>query len=64
MSVWREFGAVARMLWQWLRTWSGDAAYERYQSAMERKPAGARLTAKEFYLQQIERRYSRPNRCC
>jgi uncharacterized short protein YbdD (DUF466 family) len=64
MSVWRQFVDAAQTLWQWLRIWCGDAAYERYQSAMERKRAGARLTAQEFYLQQTERRYSRPNRCC
>lgn len=64
MSVRREFVDAAQTLWQWLRIWCGDAAYERYQCAMERKRASARLSAKEFYLQQLDRRYSRPNRCC
>lgn len=64
MSVWREFAGAARMLWQWLREWCGDAAYERYQRAMARKHEPLMLNARQFYLQQLERRYSRPNRCC
>ena len=55
----------ARRFWRGLREWCGDAAYERYL----RSPAGRRescghLSAQEFYVQQLNRRYSRPNRCC
>jgi uncharacterized short protein YbdD (DUF466 family) len=52
-------------LWQGLRDWCGDSAYERYLRAttkrqMQRPP----LSEKKFYVEQLERRYSRPNRCC
>jgi hypothetical protein len=50
-------------LWRGLREWSGDAAYERYlrSSAQSSGPA---LSEKQFYLDQLRRRYSRPSRCC
>jgi uncharacterized short protein YbdD (DUF466 family) len=54
-----------RRFWGGLREWCGDAAYERYLSARGR-PGAERttLSAEEFYVEQINRRYSRPNRCC
>ena len=56
---------IARRFWRGLREWCGDAAYERYlrSSAVRGKRCG-RLSAQEFYVQQADRRYSRPNRCC
>ncbi|MGC2526491.1 MAG: CstA-like transporter-associated (seleno)protein [Candidatus Acidiferrum sp.] len=54
-----------RLFWRGLREWCGDAAYERYLSAKGRQNTKQRaLTAEEFYVEQINRRYSRPNRCC
>jgi Selenoprotein, putative len=54
-----------RRFWGGLREWCGDAAYERYLRASGAQRLGcARLNEKEFYLQQLERRWSRPNRCC
>jgi uncharacterized short protein YbdD (DUF466 family) len=54
-----------RRLWRGLREWCGDAAYERYlRSSATRAAASAKLTAEEFYVEQLNRRYSRPNRCC
>jgi uncharacterized short protein YbdD (DUF466 family) len=54
-----------RRFWRGLREWCGDAAYERYLLAERRRDAQARpLTAEEFYIEQSNRRYSRPNRCC
>ncbi|MGA2810705.1 MAG: CstA-like transporter-associated (seleno)protein [Candidatus Acidiferrum sp.] len=54
-----------RAFWRGLREWSGDAAYDRYlASRSTRESAGKRLTRTEFYLEQAERRYARPNRCC
>jgi uncharacterized short protein YbdD (DUF466 family) len=51
--------------WRGLREWCGDAAYERYLGAKGRQDDERRLlTAEEFYLEQMNRRYSRPNRCC
>ena len=54
-----------RRLWRGLREWCGDAAYERYLSAKETQLGpNRRLTAAEFYVDHLKRRYSHPNRCC
>lgn len=54
-----------RPFWSGLREWCGDAAYERYLRARAtRFCANRQLTPGEFYVDQLERRYSRPNRCC
>lgn len=55
-------------LWWWLRQVSGDAAYENYlrsarQGLRSGKEAGA-LSAAEFYLDALRRRYTRASRCC
>jgi uncharacterized short protein YbdD (DUF466 family) len=57
---------MLRSLWRGVREWCGDASYERYlRSRAQRKATAQRpLTAEEFYLEQLNRRYSRPNRCC
>jgi len=54
----------ARLLWRGLREWSGDAAYDRYLECASRGEANETLTAAEFYVEQLNRKYSRPNRCC
>jgi uncharacterized short protein YbdD (DUF466 family) len=54
-----------RQFWRGLREWCGDASYERYLRAKGRHDAEQRtLSAEEFYVEQINRHYSRPNRCC
>jgi len=54
-----------RRFWRGLREWCGDAAYERYLRAKGRQDAECRtLSAEEFYVEQLNRRYSRPSRCC
>jgi uncharacterized short protein YbdD (DUF466 family) len=56
---------MLRRLWRGLREWSGDAAYERYVcSSSAKSGAHTLLTPSEFYVEQLNRRYSRPNRCC
>jgi uncharacterized short protein YbdD (DUF466 family) len=56
---------MARSTWRGLREWCGDAAYERYlRSAGVKSGRCAALTAEQFYVEQLNRRYSRPNRCC
>jgi uncharacterized short protein YbdD (DUF466 family) len=56
---------LLRRFWRGLREWCGDAAYERYLCSGAAKSASGRtLTEKEFYVEQLNRRYSRPNRCC
>ena len=56
---------LAHRFWRGVREWCGDAAYERYLRSSAAQGEGCRrLTAQEFYVQQLYRRYSRPNRCC
>lgn len=51
--------------WRGLREWCGDAAYDNYLRAGVRRDDGRRLlTAEEFYVERINRKYSQPNRCC
>ena len=52
--------ALAARAWHALRTASGDAAYETYLEHAGTAP----LSRKAFYLDTLQRRYSRPNRCC
>ncbi len=55
-----------RVFWRGIREWCGDAAYERYLRSLAARqcPTKPALTAEEFYVEQLTRRYSRPNRCC
>jgi uncharacterized short protein YbdD (DUF466 family) len=57
---------MLRKIWRGVREWCGDAAYERYlRSRVQRKRTPeCPLSAEEFYVEQLNRRYSRPNRCC
>lgn len=50
--------------WRGLREWCGDSAYENYKQCAARKAQGRVLSAAEFYVEQLNRKYSRPNRCC
>jgi uncharacterized short protein YbdD (DUF466 family) len=52
-----------RRFWRGIREWCGDAAYERYLRSAGAKSGSCR-TPEEFYVEQLNRRYSRPNRCC
>jgi uncharacterized short protein YbdD (DUF466 family) len=56
----------ARLFWRGLREWCGDSAYERYLRSLSARRCATTptLTAEEFYVEQLTRRYSRPNRCC
>lgn len=54
-----------RRFWRALRDWCGDSAYERYLRAKKCACAAhPPLTREQFYVEQLNRRYSRPNRCC
>ena len=56
---------LAAKLWLGIREWCGDSAYERYVQAQRSRPEETcLLTPAEFYVEQLNRRYSRPNRCC
>jgi uncharacterized short protein YbdD (DUF466 family) len=55
----------AAKLWLGIREWCGDNAYERYVQAQKTKPeTSCLLTPTEFYVERVNHRYSRPNRCC
>ena len=62
-DAWSSLKQGATRFWRGLRDWCGDSAYERY---VERARAGGErpLTPAQFYVEQLNRRYSRPNRCC
>ena len=54
-----------RRFWRGFREWCGDAAYENYLRSKARNVTSCRtLNQTEFYVEQLNRRYSRPNRCC
>jgi uncharacterized short protein YbdD (DUF466 family) len=54
-----------RRFWGGLREWCGDAAYERYLGSKAGRGGSCRtLSQAEFYVEQLNRRYSRPSRCC
>ena len=53
-----------RNFWRGLRQWSGDSAYETYLACAQRQKSQQPLSAAEFYVEQLNRKYSRPNRCC
>ena len=59
----------ARQIWWALRQIFGDAEYENYLRSVQRNEIhGAKIPAPlsrdEFYLDSLQRRYSRINRCC
>jgi uncharacterized short protein YbdD (DUF466 family) len=60
----QQFVDAVRYFWRGLRQWSGDSAYETYLACAKRQPATEPLSAAEFYVEQLNRKYSRPNRCC
>jgi uncharacterized short protein YbdD (DUF466 family) len=59
-----RFKHLLSYFWQGVRDWSGDSAYETYYASMARKKCERRLSRAEFYVEQLNRKYSRPNRCC
>jgi hypothetical protein len=61
---WGTFRRGLRQTWQGLREWSGDAAYEKYAECVARSGAKKPLSPAEFYVEHLNRKYTRPNRCC
>jgi hypothetical protein len=53
-----------RSFWRGLRQWCGDSAYEVYLARVNRGQGCKVLSPTEFYVEQLNRKYSRPNRCC
>jgi uncharacterized short protein YbdD (DUF466 family) len=63
-AILRRVKISLQHFWMGLRQWSGDAAYDRYVECTTRHGAGKPLSEADFYVEQLNRRYSRPNRCC
>ena len=63
-TLWLQLEGALRNLWRGVRQWSGDSAYETYLTCVERQRSTKPLSATEFYVEQLNRKYSRPNRCC
>ena len=63
-TLWQQVADALRNLWRGLRQWSDDSAYETYLACANRQSAQKPLSAAEFYVEQLNRKYSRPNRCC
>jgi uncharacterized short protein YbdD (DUF466 family) len=63
-ALWAQFRDVLDSLWRGLRQWSGDSAYETYLACANREPGREPMSPAEFYVEQLNRKYTRPNRCC
>jgi len=64
LRAWNSFKQSIARFWQGLREWSGDAAYEKYRKCVASRGLENPLSPAEFYVEQLNRKYSRPNRCC
>jgi uncharacterized short protein YbdD (DUF466 family) len=61
----RSLAAALRRIWSGLRSVTGDDAYERYLVHRgQRHPGQPALDRGAFYRAELERRWTRPNRCC
>lgn len=52
-----------RRIWEIAREVLGDKAYERYAERL-RARGEQPLAPGQFYISQLERKYTRPSRCC
>ncbi len=59
----RALKAGALDLWDYLRAVMGDQAYERYLEVATRQGTKP-LSAEDFYLDSVKRKYSTVSRCC
>jgi hypothetical protein len=50
-------------IWGFARELLGDDAYARYRVHVAAR-GGTPLNSQEFYLAELQRKYSRPSRCC
>lgn len=61
------FITAGKHAWEWLRTVSGDDAYERYLAHRQRCPVeqdAAPLTRHEFFVREQARKWNGIRRCC
>lgn len=64
LSRWSKANHILWRFWQGLREWCGDSAYEKYQRHAARTAQAQLQSPTQFYLEQLNKKYSRPNRCC
>jgi putative selenoprotein len=62
--AWNGARRGAARLWLGLREWCGDAAYEKYRSCAMRTGQREVLSPERFYVEQLNKKYSSPSRCC
>lgn len=58
---------LPKRLWSWLRTATGDDAYERYLAHWHEhheQDGGKPLTRREFHRRREDERWNGINRCC
>jgi len=58
-----RIGNLLRKLWEYLCEAAGEHDYQRYRKHAVLSGEEP-LSAQEFYLQQLQRRYSRISQCC
>lgn len=64
-NLFEQIRKLAARVWLGVREWCGDAAYERYLKTRAKHTCGAALLSREeFYVEQLQKRYSRVSRCC
>jgi len=52
-------------VWRGIREWCGDAAYEQYLRARAKQSCHCQImTREQFYLSQLQKKYSCVSRCC
>jgi Selenoprotein, putative len=54
---------IASSLWNYLREVSGENDYARYCARVKLR-GGKPPSPRAFYVEQLERKNSRPTRCC
>jgi hypothetical protein len=63
-AAWNHTKGAFTKFWLGLRQWCGDSAYENYKRCALRAGHGTVQSPAEFYVDQLNKKYSRPNRCC
>jgi uncharacterized short protein YbdD (DUF466 family) len=62
--AWSSTKRGLERFWVGLRQWCGDAAYENYRNCAVRTGQKIIQSPTEFYVEQLDKKYSRPSRCC
>jgi len=62
--AWSNAKGRLKRFWNGLREWCGDAAYENYRECAMRRGQESVLSPRQFYVEQLNKKYSQPNRCC